>query len=107
MLLQSHEGYIEPLPALPSTWSNGSYSGLVAEGNFEVACSWEDNLINDLYIKSNKGGQVKVKYPSITNAKVVDSNGNTINYEVVDSDIISFETPFCTSFPCKTLLDRC
>ena len=92
MLLQSHEGYIEPLAALPSAWANGTYSGLVAEGNFEVGCSWENSLAKTINITSNIGGNVKVKYPSITNAKVVDSKGNEVTYEVVGTDIISFET---------------
>ena len=92
MLLQSHEGYIEPLAALPSAWENGKYSGLVAEGNFEVSCEWVNSTAKTIGVTANIGGDVKVKYPSITNAKVVDSKGNEVSYEVVGTDIISFET---------------
>ena len=43
MLLQSHAGFIELLPALPKAWSrNGSFRGLCARGAWEVSCSWEN-----------------------------------------------------------------
>ncbi len=45
MLLQSHDGTIFPLPALPKAWKSGKYSGLVARGNFEVSVSWEEETI--------------------------------------------------------------
>jgi len=92
MLLQSHEGYIEVLPALPIAWSNGSYKGLVAEGNFEVDVTWSDMLAKEINITSNKGGVAKVYYPSITKAKVVDSKGFNVSYEVVGQNLIAFET---------------
>ena len=92
MLLQSHEGYIEVLPAIPSAWAKGSYKGLVAEGNFEVGCIWEDSLAKQISITSKLGGEVKVKYPSITKAKVVDSKGKSVSYSVVGDNLISFNT---------------
>ena len=92
MLLQSHEGYIAPLAALPSAWATGSYTGLVARGNFEVSAAWENGLAKTFNITSKSGGDVSVYYPSITNAYVVDSDGNTVNYTVSGQDLISFET---------------
>ena len=92
MLLQSHNGYIEPLAALPAIWQNGSYVGLVAEGNFEVSAAWKDGLATQFDIKSNKGGTVRISYPSITQAKVVDIYGNDIKYKVLENDIIEFDT---------------
>ena len=92
MLLQSHNGYIEPLAALSSSWSTGSYTGLVARGNFEVSAAWENGLAKTFNIKSNAGGTASVYYPSITAAYVVDSDGNRVNYTVSGQDLISFET---------------
>ncbi len=92
MLLQSNSGYIEPLPAIPKSWSTGSYTGLVAAGNFEISAAWENGLAKTFNVKSNKGGTASVYYPSITDAHVVDSNGNTVNYTISGTNLISFET---------------
>ncbi len=92
MLLQSHEGYIEPLAALPSAWQNGSYSGLVARGNFEVAATWKDGVATVIEITSNSGGKASVYYPSITGATITDSDGNTVSFTTDGADLISFNT---------------
>ena len=56
MLLQSHENYIEPLPALPPEWADGSFSGLCARGCFEVAASWRAHRLESVSIQSQNGG---------------------------------------------------
>jgi len=92
MLLQSQEGYIAPLPAVPTGWTTGSYKGLVARGNFEVSAAWENGLATSFNILSKNGGKVAVKYPSITEAKVYTADGKSISYKVEGQDLISFET---------------
>ena len=92
MLLQSHEGYIEPLAALPDKWSSGTYSGLVARGNFEVGANWENGLAQKITILSKEGKEAKLSYPSITSARVLDSNGQSIDYKIEGENLISFET---------------
>ncbi len=93
MLLQSHAGYIEPLAAIPeSVWTSGSYTGLVARGNFEVAAAWADGIATSFNIKSLVGGTASVKYSGIGNAVVADSDGKVISYTVDGEDLISFET---------------
>ena len=42
MLLQSHDGCIKVLPALPKEWKNGEFDGFVARGGFKVSCRWEN-----------------------------------------------------------------
>ena len=92
MLMQSNSGYIEMLPALPENWSTGSFTGLVAIGNFEVSAAWENGLAKTFNITSKSGGTASVYYPSITNAYVVDSDGNKVNYTANGNNLISFET---------------
>jgi alpha-L-fucosidase 2 len=61
MLVQSHAGAIHILPALPDTWAAGEVSGLVTRGGFEVAITWQDKQVNQLKIKSNLGGNCRLR----------------------------------------------
>lgn len=45
MLIQSHEGFIELLPALPDEWQSGTYTGLVARGGIVVDVTWEQGRV--------------------------------------------------------------
>lgn len=62
MLLQSHEGFLRILPALPKEWANGEIKGLKARGNIEVDIYWEESKLTKLVLKSIKNQEVKVKY---------------------------------------------
>ncbi|WP_245553459.1 glycoside hydrolase family 95 protein [Echinicola vietnamensis] len=52
LLLQSHEGFLRILPALPESWQSGSVKGLVARGNIEVDMIWEGGQLLKLGLKS-------------------------------------------------------
>lgn len=93
MLLQSHNGYIEPLAALPDAWSaGGSYSGLVARGNFSVGAAWENGLAKIVTIESGSGGTASVYYPGISNVTVKTKTGEKVNFTVQNRDLICFDT---------------
>ena len=63
MLIQSHEGMISILPALPSALSSGSFKGLRARGNVTVSASWQDGKIEKLKLRSPVDGDVTVELP--------------------------------------------
>lgn len=62
MLMQSHDGAIHLLPALPSEWKNGSISGLRARGGFIIeSLEWEDGKIKELTIHSTLGDNARIR----------------------------------------------
>ena len=62
MILQSHQGYIELLPALPQSWKEGTVKGLCARGGFVTGIKWENGKLVSASIWSKYGGPLKLKY---------------------------------------------
>ncbi len=62
MLLQSHEGYVSLLPALPTAWQDGEVKGLCARGGFVVDVKWKEGKVIGARLLSKIGGVCKVKY---------------------------------------------
>jgi alpha-L-fucosidase 2 len=61
MLVQSHEGFIHLLPALPAEWPSGEVSGLVARGGFVIDLKWSEGQLQSAVIHSKLGGDCRIK----------------------------------------------
>ncbi|MEY8761405.1 glycoside hydrolase family 95 protein [Chryseobacterium tongliaoense] len=61
MLLQSYDGYLYILPALPDALPNGSVKGLKARGGFEVDIEWKNSKLTKMAIQSALGGNARIK----------------------------------------------
>lgn len=65
MLLQSHQGYVHILPALPSALSEGNITGLMARGGYEVSIEWKNGELIQTKIVSKSGDPFRVRYKDI------------------------------------------
>jgi len=83
MLMQSHDGAIYLLPAIPDAWPTGSVQGLVARGGFTVDLEWKDKKIMKLVIHSSLGGNCRLRLNEVISNKILKAakgeNPNTLS----------------------------
>ena len=83
MLVQSYDGDIYLLPALPDALPNGSVTGLKARGGFEIDMDWKNGKLTKLVVKSALGGNCRIRVAANTalsgSAKLVNATGENSN----------------------------
>lgn len=70
MLLQSHDGVVDLLPALPAAWHTGSFRGLCARGGVVVDCSWRDGQVERVELLASKDCSVVLRMPDASMRRV-------------------------------------
>ncbi|MCL3779360.1 glycoside hydrolase family 95 protein [Prolixibacteraceae bacterium JC049] len=80
MLVQSHEGLIELLPALPDSWKSGEIKGLKTRGGIEIHMKWKDRKVVFLKVKSSKKSQCQIK----VNGDLFIAELSTIGWQTID-----------------------
>lgn len=90
MLLQSCQGYIHLLPALPSVWKDGSVEGLRAEKNFSVSMEWRNRQLTECRILSGSGLECILYSAGIK--EIRDSKGRRVNCTRIDKNKVLFPT---------------
>ncbi|MDE6514337.1 MAG: glycoside hydrolase family 95 protein [Muribaculaceae bacterium] len=86
MLLQSRNGGIYMLPALPSTWKQGEINGLKAAGDVTFGASWKNGRIATAKLVANQGGTLKIGNSDIEHLHV------SLNGAEIDSPLITINT---------------
>jgi len=89
MLLQSHEGELNLLPALPEAWKTGEVSGLCARGGFEVQMRWKDGRLEEARVLSRVGNTCRVRFGMPLQ---VTSEGRPVPVSRLDKSVVEFKT---------------
>jgi alpha-L-fucosidase 2 len=80
MLLQSHDGAVHLLPALPDTWTAGEVKGLQARGAFTVDMKWQEGVLQEAAITSKIGGTLRLRsYQPLTGEGLREATGECPN----------------------------
>ncbi|MFR5439331.1 MAG: glycosyl hydrolase family 95 catalytic domain-containing protein, partial [Monoglobus pectinilyticus] len=75
MLVQSHDGAIDLLPAIPKKWGSGSFTGFNTREDATVDLSWDEGKPTEAKIHSRRTGDISIRTKYASKAKVYDENG--------------------------------
>ncbi len=99
MLIQSHEGVVALIPAIPSQWHSGSFRGLCARGGYELDIEWENGDVMKINVKAKSNGECVLELPSSQktssfqdqNGNVYTSTNNLLTISTTGNDIITLK----------------
>jgi alpha-L-fucosidase 2 len=89
MLMQSHDGFIKLLPALPDEWNDGEFKGVCARGGFELDFIWKNKMVKTLVIVSKAGASCKLE---LKPGMKISSNGKKIIFKKLPEGLLEFKT---------------
>ena len=89
MLMQSQDGFIKLLPALPDEWSEGAFKGLCARGGFELDFTWKNKTVTQLKILSKAGADCKIEFKP---GMKISNNGKKVVFNKLANGLIEFNT---------------
>jgi alpha-L-fucosidase 2 len=89
MLMQSHEGIIDLLPALPDEWSDGRFNGVCARGGFDLNFAWKGKTLTEVEVLSKTGNICRIK---AGNLNTVSNNGKKVKVTKYPDGSIGFGT---------------
>lgn len=88
MLIQSHDGAVHLLPAIPDIWSKGSVSGIKARGGFEVDLVWDEGRVETCTVRSSIGGNLRLRsYVPLVGKALQEASGENSNALVNAVDV--------------------
>ena len=80
MLIQSHDGAVHLLPAVPDRWKKGSVSGILTRGGFEIAVTWENGEVTEVAVLSKLGGNLRLRsYTPLVGKNLKKAEGKNSN----------------------------
>ena len=96
MLLQSHDGAVHLLPALPDVWKDGNFKGLRVRNGGEVDAVWSDNKLTSITLKADVNNSFKIKIPEYaskinSDKKQYETDNGFIEVELKKGERVKFE----------------